>query len=53
MKIKNIDELLKHYECETLEELWEYIENLEAIKDDYEYLKNQVNDLCLEMQDLY
>lgn len=53
MEIPNIDALLKSCGCNNLNELWDYIDYLECVKEDYDFLKTQICNVYLNMQDLY
>lgn len=48
-----IQDLLKKYDCNDVAELYGYIEYLEDVKADYEYLKSRFRYFVDEMDKLY
>ena len=52
-KIQTLEQLLKHYECNSIQELWNYIEYLKDVRSDYEWLKKKVKNLASEINEMY
>lgn len=51
--IQTLEQLLKHYECSSIQELWNYIEYLKEVRGDYELLKGKVKNLANEINGMY
>lgn len=52
-KIKTLEQLLECYECNSIRELWNYIEYLKEVRDDYELLKSKVKNIANEIDNMY
>lgn len=52
-KIQTLEQLLKYYECSSIQELWNYIEYLKDVRSDYEWLKKKVKNLASEINEMY
>lgn len=52
-KIQTLEQLLKYYECSSIQELWNYIEYLKDVRSDYECLKKKVKNLASEINQMY
>lgn len=48
-----VEAILKRCGCNTVEQLWNYIDYLENVKEDHDLLKSQVCSLYSKMQELY
>lgn len=48
-----IEDLLKTYDCNSVAELAGYIDYLEEVKADYEYVKSKLKSFASEIDKLY
>lgn len=53
MEDKSLKKLLDACGCNDISELWNYIDYLEYVKTDYDFLKAQVRNTYIVMQELY
>ena len=49
----SMQDLLNKYDCESVLELYGYIEYLEGVKEDHEYMKERFKSFVNEIDELY